>query len=67
MGDRINGTKKDEKEKLSRDDPNYFSKIRSRRKSYPSHSGQFDTASARKAGAKGGAKSKRPKARKLPR
>ena len=54
-------------EKLTRDDPDYYRKIRSKRKSYPKHKGQFDKDSAKEAGKKGGAKSKRPKARKLAR
>ena len=66
MGGTINGGKKIA-EKLTRDDPDYYRKIRSKRKSYPKHSGQFDSDSAKEAGAKGGEKSRRPKAKKLPR
>lgn len=66
MGGTINGGKKIA-EKLTRDDPDYYRKIRSKRKSYPKHSGQFDSETAKEAGAKGGEKSRRPKAKKLPR
>lgn len=66
MGGTINGGKKI-KEKLTRDDPDYYRKIRSKRTSYPKHDGQFDKDKAKEAGAKGGASSKRPKAKKLPR
>ena len=66
MGGTTNGGKKI-KDKLTREDPDYYRKIRSKRKSYPKHDGQFDKDSAKEAGKKGGAKSKRPKARKLPR
>ena len=66
MGGTKNGGEKIKK-KLTRDDPNYYSKIRSKRKSYPKHSGQFTSETAKKAGKIGGAKSKKPKARKLPR
>ncbi len=66
MGGTTNGGKKI-KEKLTRDDPNYYSKIRSKRKSYPKHDGQFDSDKAKEAGKKGGEKSRRPKAKKLPR
>lgn len=66
MGGTTNGGKKI-KEKLTRTDPDYYRKIRSQRKSYPKHSGQFTTETASEAGAKGGSKSQRPKAKKLPR
>lgn len=66
MGGTKNGGEKIKK-KLTRDDPNYYSKIRSKRKSYPKHSGQFTSETAKEAGKIGGAKSKKPKARKLPR
>lgn len=66
MGGTTNGGKK-VKEKLTRDDPDYYRKIRSKRKSYPKHDGQFDSTKAKEAGAKGGTNSKRPKAKKLPR
>ena len=66
MGGTINGGKKIA-EKLTRDDPDYYRKIRSKRKSYHKHSGQFDSETAKEAGAKGGEKSRRPKAKKLPR
>lgn len=66
MGGTKNGGEKIKK-KLTRDDPNYYSKIRSKRKSYPKHSGQFDPETAKEAGAKGGEKSRRPKAKKLSR
>lgn len=66
MGGTKNGGKKIA-EKLTRDDPDYYRKIRSKRKSYPKHDGQFDKETARKAGAKGGSNSRRPKAKKLDR
>mgnify|MGYP000877846617 CR=1 FL=1 len=66
MGGTKNGGKKI-KEKLTREDPDYYRKIRSKRKSYPKHDGQFNTESAKEAGAKGGEKSRRPKARRLAR
>lgn len=64
MGGTKNGGKKIKK-KLTRDDPDFYRKIRSMRTKYPKHGGQFDTESASEAGKKGGSKSKRPKARKL--
>ena len=66
MGGTKNGGKKI-KEKLTREDPDYYRKIRSKRKSYPKDDGQFNTESAKEAGAKGGEKSRRPKARRLAR
>ena len=66
MGGTTNGGKKI-KEKLTKDDPDYYRKIRSKRKSYPKNSGMFDKASAKEAGKKGGSKSSRPKAKKLSR
>ncbi len=66
MGGTKDGGKKIA-EKLTKSDPDYYRKIRSKRKVYPKHSGQFDTESAKEAGAKGGANSRRPKAKKLPR
>lgn len=66
MGGTSNGGKKI-KEKLTKNDPDYYRKIRSKRKSYHKNSGMFDPDSAKEAGKKGGAKSSRPKARKLPR
>lgn len=66
MGGTTNGGKKI-KEKLTREDPDYYRKLRSKRKSYPKHDGQFNTESAKEAGAKGGEKSRRPKARRLSR
>lgn len=66
MGGTINGGKKIA-EKLTKNDPDYYRKIRSKRTSYPKHSGQFDKESAKEAGAKGGEKSRRPKAKKLSR
>lgn len=50
-------------EKLDKNDPDYFSKIRARRKTYPKHEGQFTAKTASKAGSKGGTKSKRSKGR----
>lgn len=66
MGGTKNGGQKT-KEKLTRDDPDYYRKIRSKRKSYPKHDGQFGSRSPEEAGKKGGEKSKRPKAKKLSR
>lgn len=66
MGGTKNGGKKI-KEKLTREDPDYYRKIRSKRTSYPKHDGQFNQESAKEAGAKGGEKSRRPKARRLAR
>ncbi len=66
MGGTTNGGKKI-KEKLTREDPDYYRKIRSKRKTYPKHDGQFDTDSAKENGKKGGEKSRRPKARRLAR
>lgn len=66
MGGTKNGGQKT-KEKLTRDDPDYYRKIRSKRKSYPKHDGQFDSDKAKEAGKKGGERSRRPKARKLAR
>lgn len=66
MGGTKNGGKKI-KDKLTTEDPNFYRKIRAKRTSYPKHEGQFTAESAREAGSKGGAKSKRPKARKIPR
>lgn len=66
MGGTTNGGKKI-KEKLTREDPDYYRKIRSKRKSYPKHDGQFNTESAKEAGKKGGENSRRPKAKKLAR
>lgn len=66
MGGTTNGGKKIA-EKLTKNDPDYYRKIRSKRKSYPKHSGQFDPETAKEAGAKGGEKSRRPKAKKLSR
>jgi len=63
----VKNVEENREEKLSRDDPDYYRKIRSKRKTYPKHDGQFDKDSAKKNGSKGGSKSKRPKARKLPR
>lgn len=64
MGGTKNGSKKTA-EKLTKNDPDYYRKIRSLRKSYPKHEGQFDSKTAKEAGKKGGARSKRLKARKL--
>ena len=66
MGGTKNGGEKT-KDKLTRDDPDYYRNLRSKRKTYPKHDGQFDKESAKENGSKGGSKSKRPKARKLPR
>jgi len=66
MGGTLNGGKKIA-EKLTREDPDYYRKIRSKRTSYPKHDGQFDKDSAKEAGKKGGANSRRPKAKKLAR
>jgi len=66
MGGTKNGGKKT-KEKLTRNDPDYYRKIRSQRKSYPKHDGQFDSDSAKELGKKGGEKSRRRKARRLAR
>ncbi len=66
MGGTKNGGTKT-KEKLTREDPDYYRKIRSKRKTYPKHDGQFDKDSAKEAGAKGGSKSRRPKARRISR
>lgn len=66
MGGTKNGGEKI-RDKLTKEDPNYYSKLRSKRKSYPKHSGQFTTETARIKGSKGGKKSKKPKAKKLAR
>ena len=66
MGGTTNGGKKIAN-KLTKDDPDYYRKIRSKRTSYPKHTGQFTSDTAKAEGAKGGAKSSRPKAKKLPR
>lgn len=66
MGGTKNGGKKTASE-LIKKDPDYYRKLRSKRKSYPKHSGQFDKKTASEAGAKGGKASKRPKARRLAR
>lgn len=66
MGGTTNGGKKIAK-KLTREDPDYYRKIRSKRTNYPKHEGQFDSEKAKEAGAKGGEKSRRPKAKKLDR
>lgn len=66
MGGTKNGGKKIAG-KLTKDDPDYYRKIRSKRRSYPKHEGQFTAETASKAGKVGGSKSKRPKAKKLPR
>ena len=66
MGGTVNGGKKIA-EKLTKNDPDYYRKIRSKRSSYPKHSGQFTSETAKAEGAKGGATSRRPKAKKLPR
>jgi general stress protein YciG len=66
MGGTKNGGKKIA-DKLTREDPDYYRKLRSKRKSYPKHDGQFDKDSAKEAGKKGGEVSRRPKAKKLPR
>ena len=66
MGGTKNGGKKIA-EKLTKNDPDYYRKIRSKRSSYPKHSGQFTSETAKAEGAKGGATSRRPKAKKLPR
>lgn len=66
MGGTTNGGKKI-KEKLTKDDPDYYRKIRSKRKSYPKNDGMFDSDSAKEAGKKGGSNSKRSKGKKLSR
>lgn len=66
MGGTKNGGKKIAN-KLTREDPDYYRKLRSKRKSYPKHDGQFDKDSAKEAGKKGGEASRRPKAKKLSR
>lgn len=66
MGGTKDGGKKI-KDKLTKDDPDYYRKIRSKRKSYPKNSGMFDPDTAKKAGEKGGKSSRRPKAKKLTR
>jgi len=66
MGGTKNGGKKIA-DKLTREDPDYYRKLRSKRKSYPKHDGQFDKDSAKELGKKGGEKSRRPKARRLSR
>ena len=66
MGGTKNGGEKI-KEKLTRDDPDYYRKIRAKRKSYPKHDGQFDSERAKEAGKTGGENSRRPKAKKLSR
>lgn len=53
--------------KLSKSDPDFYSKIRARRKVYPKHAGQFNEEKAKEAGSKGGKKSKKPKAKRIPR
>lgn len=66
MGGTANGGKKIA-EKLTKDDPDYYRKIRSKRKVYAPNSGQFGARSAEEAGKKGGSKSRRPKAKRLTR
>lgn len=65
MGGTKKGGKKLRDDLLSRD-PDYYKKIRAKRKSYPKHDGLFDSEKAKEAGKKGGEISSRPKARQLP-
>lgn len=65
MGGTTKGAKKLKKQLIARD-PEYYKKIRAKRKSYPKHDGLFNSETAKDAGRKGGEKSSRPKARQLP-
>ena len=58
MGGTINGGKKIAN-KLTENDPDYYRKLRAKRKSYPKHSGLFTSETAVERGRAGGKKSRK--------